>query len=141
MPVGKGSLKRVGLEKKSEIITLTPNNVVEILVDGVVCKNVTDNKKTEDSVKKYGVILPIIVEETAEGLKVIDGTKRVCALKTLGVKTVKAVVISDGKGISAELKKFEKKSLHPEDNSVRDVTGRTRFTKGKVFLEKVVKMS
>ena len=123
MPVGKGSLKRVGLEKKSEIITLTPNNVVEILVDGVVCKNVTDNKKTEDSVKKYGVILPIIVEETAEGLKVIDGAKRVCALKTLGVKTVKAVVISDGKGISAELKKFEKtvkvaekkeKSIHEE---------------------------
>ena len=123
MPVGKGSLKRVGLEKKSEIITLTPNNVVEILVDGVVCKTVTDNKKTEESVKKYGVILPIIVEETAEGLKVIDGTKRVCALKTLGVKTVKAVVISDGKGISAELKKFEKqvktsekkeKSIHEE---------------------------
>ena len=123
MPVGKGSLKRVGLEKKSEIITLTPNNVVEILVDGVVCKNVTDNKKTEDSVKKYGVILPIIVEETAEGLKVVDGAKRVCALKTLGVKTVKAVVISDGKGISAELKKFEKtvkvaekkeKSIHEE---------------------------
>ena len=123
MPVGKGSLKRVGLEKKSEIITLTPNNVVEILVDGVVCKNVTDNKKTEESVKKYGVILPIIVEETAEGLKVVDGAKRVCALKTLGVKTVKAVVISDGKGISAELKKFEKqlktsekkeKSIHEE---------------------------
>ena len=123
MPVGKGSLKRVGLEKKSEIITLTPNNVVEILVDGVVCKTVTDNKKTEESVKKYGVILPIIVEETAEGLKVVDGAKRVCALKTLGVKTVKAVVISDGKGISAELKKFEKqvktsekkeKSIHEE---------------------------
>ena len=123
MAVGKGSLKRVGLEKKSEIITLTPNNVVEILVDGVVCKNVTDNKKTEESVKKYGVILPIIVEETAEGLKVVDGAKRVCALKTLGVKTAKAVVISDGKGISAELKKFEKqlktsekkeKSIHEE---------------------------
>ena len=122
MPVGKGSLKRVGLEKKSEIITLTPNNVVEILVDGVVCKTVTDNKKTEESVKKYGVILPIIVEETSEGLKVVDGAKRLAALKSLGVKTVKAVVIEDGMAISTELKRFEKavKSSDKKEKSIHE---------------------
>ena len=36
---------------------------------------------------------------------------------------------------------MKKKSLHPEDNSIRDATGRTRLIKGKVLLEKVVKIS
>ena len=119
MPVGKGSLKRVALDKKSEMVTLIPNNVVDLAVESVITKDVTNNKKVIDSVKKYGVILPIIVEETSEGLKVVDGAKRLAALKSLGVKTVKAVVIEDGMAISTELKAVKssdkkEKSIHEE---------------------------
>ena len=111
MAVGKGSLSRVVAKtNKSEIVTLLPNNVVDLDVSAVTFKKVVDNEGMTQSVKTYGVILPIIVEETEKGLKVIDGAKRLTALKELGVKTVKAVVIkADGKKVSGELKRFEPK--------------------------------
>lgn len=109
MPVGKGSLKRVAEDKaKTEILKLNSNNVVEIDLSGVTAKRVTGNDQMVESVKKYGVILPIIVAEKDGGLVVIDGAKRVSALKKLGVKTVKAVVIADEKQVEKELKRFEK---------------------------------
>lgn len=111
MAVGKGSLNRVVAKtKKSEIVTLLPNNVVELDVSAITFKKVADNAGMTESVKAYGVILPIIVEDNNGKLKVIDGAKRLTALKELGVKTVKAVVVNaDGKKVSGELKKFEPK--------------------------------
>ena len=111
MAVGKGSLNRVVAKvKKSEIVTLLPNNVVDLDVTAITFKKVTDNKEMTESVKTYGVILPIIVEENEKGLKVIDGAKRLSALKELGVPTVKAVVLkSSAKEVCGELKKFAPK--------------------------------
>ena len=107
MAVGKGSLNRVSLAQKKEIVSLGLNNVIDVDVSAITFKKVSDNSKMTESVKAYGVILPVVVTETAKGLKAIDGAKRLTALKELGIPTVKAVVIKDGKTVSSELKKFE----------------------------------
>ena len=111
MAVGKGSLNRVVAKtKKSEIVTLLPNTIVDLELSQISFKKVADNKAMTESVKEYGVILPVIVEETEKGLKVIDGSKRLTALKELGATTVKAVVVkASGKKVTGELKKFEPK--------------------------------
>lgn len=111
MAVGKGSLNRVvSKAKKSEIVTLLPNTVVDLDISAIAFKKAADNGEMTESVKAYGVILPVIVEETDKGLKVIDGAKRLTALKELGVSTVKAVVVkADGKKVAGELKRFAPK--------------------------------
>lgn len=111
MAVGKGSLNRVTLAQKKEIVSLGLNNVIDVDVAVISFKKNTDNAKMTESVKNYGVILPIIVTETPKGLKVVDGAKRLTALKELGIPTVKAVIIEDGKTVSGELKKFEKQEV------------------------------
>ena len=111
MAVGKGSLNRVVAKaKKSEIVTLLPNTIVDLELSQITFKKAQDNQAMLESVKAYGIILPVIVEESEKGLKVLDGAKRLTALKELGVPTVKAVVVkSNGKKVSGELKKFEPK--------------------------------
>ena len=111
MAVGKGSLNRVVAKaKKSEIVTLLPNSIVDLEIAQINFKKVADNGAMLESVKAYGVILPVVVEETEKGLKVVDGAKRLTALKELGATTVKAVVVkASGKKVSGELKKFEAK--------------------------------
>ncbi|MBQ7373882.1 MAG: ParB-like nuclease domain-containing protein [Clostridia bacterium] len=109
MAVGKGSLNRVvAKSKKSEIVTLLPNNVVDVEISAIKFSPIKENSLMDESVKAYGVILPVIVAEVDGGLKLIDGAKRLTALKKLGVKTVKAVVLKESKDVSKELKKFEK---------------------------------
>ena len=112
MAVGKGSLNRVVAKtKKSEIVTLLPNSIVDLELSQIAFKKAQDNQEMLESVKAYGVILPVIVEETEKGLKVVDGAKRLTALKELGATTVKAVVVKEsGKKVSGELKKFEPKA-------------------------------
>jgi ParB-like chromosome segregation protein Spo0J len=129
MAVGKGSLNRVSLKnKKSEIVTLIPNNVVDIDVSAVSFKMVSDNEKMQESVKTFGVILPVIVEEGEKGLKVIDGAKRLTALKNLGVTTVKAVVINgNSKKVNAELKKFDKVEIIENNNVKNDDLHEEKF--------------
>lgn len=109
MAVGKGSLKRVVANSKKDIVSLATNSVVDLQLSSILFEEVVDGEMIE-SVKTYGVILPVIVEESEKGLKVIDGAKRLTALKNLGVQMVKAVVISgEGAKICGELKKFEPK--------------------------------
>ena len=111
MAVGKGSLNRVVAKaKKSEIVTLLPNSVVDLEVSSIAFKKVAENGAMTESVKAYGVILPVIVEESEKGLKIIDGAKRLTALSDLGISIVKAVVVkANGKKVTSELKKFEPK--------------------------------
>ena len=59
-----------------------------------------------ESIKGNGVILPVILVKDGESLKVVDGAKRLNALKELGVTSVKAVILGDdAKKVKAELKK------------------------------------
>ena len=109
MAVGKGSLKRVVANSKKDIVSLATNSVVDLQLSSILFEEVVDGEMIE-SVKTYGVILPVIVEESEKGLKVIDGAKRLTALKNLGVQMVKAVVISgEGAKICGELKSLSQK--------------------------------
>mgnify|MGYP004650210573 FL=1 len=119
MPVGKGSLKRATTatkEKKTaevvkqEIVALTENGVVEIDPKTVEFRTTRKNEKMIESVKKYGVILPVVVVKTDNGLKVVDGARRLTALTKLGIEKVKAVVLEgNGDQIRKELVKFSPK--------------------------------
>ena len=52
MAVGKGSLNRVVAKtKKSEIVTLLPNNVVDVEISAIKFSEVKDNALMEESVK------------------------------------------------------------------------------------------
>lgn len=112
MPVGKGSLKRVSASKKQEIVNvgkITENNIVEIDVSAIDFTSKRKNSAMKASVKAFGVLMPVIVSKSGDGFRAIDGEKRLTALKELGVKTVKAVIVEgDGKAIAAELRKFAK---------------------------------
>lgn len=109
MSVGKGSLKRAVAPKKDKIPSeVSENGVVDIDVDTLKFKKATDNALMLASVKTFGVLVPIIAVKDGDALKVVDGAKRLTALKELGKTTVKAVVLDeDGKKITAELKKFK----------------------------------
>ncbi|MBQ8726384.1 MAG: ParB-like nuclease domain-containing protein [Clostridia bacterium] len=109
MAVGKGSLKRVVANSKKDIVSLAGSSVVDVDLSTISFSEVQDSDVLA-SVKTYGVILPVVLEENSSALKVVDGAKRLTALKTLGAKTVKAVIISgDSAKICKELKKFEPK--------------------------------
>ena len=121
MSVGKGSLKRAATATATapKNTGLAKNNeVVELEISSLKFKKEKENAAMLASVKAFGVLLPIVVVKDGDNLKVIDGAKRLTALCELGVKTVKAVVSeSDGKKLSAELKKFkdDKKTVEKFD--------------------------
>ncbi len=113
MSVGKGSLKRAVAAKpivapKNETVF---GDVVEVEIDSLKFKKEKNNAVMLASVKAFGVLLPIIAVKDGDGLKVIDGSKRLSALSELGINKVKAVIVdADGKAIASELKKFKPKS-------------------------------
>ena len=121
MPVGKGSLKRATKatqEKKetktaettkNEISALTENNVIELDPACISFRTTRKNDKMIESVKKYGVILPVVVVKEGEGWKAVDGARRLTALVKLGVPKVKAVVLEgDAEAVRKEIAKFAK---------------------------------
>ena len=124
MSVGKGSLKRAVAPKSEKIAAgAADNGVVEVEIDALKFKKVKDNALMAASVKTFGVLVPIIAVKDGDELKVVDGAKRLTALKELGKNTVKAVVLDeDGKKVSAELKKFKvEKSQAPEKSAKIDI--------------------
>ena len=126
MPVGKGSLKRAVSAKtaeKNEIFNFIQNNVVDVEIANIKFKKAKDVDEMVNSINTYGVILPVIACQDGGTLKVVDGAKRLTALAKMGVKTVKAVIVnSDGKNISSEIAKFDKKvvkdDIHEEKFNV-----------------------
>ncbi len=110
MSVGKGSLKRAVSAKNnsSEKQKAVINAVVDFEIENISFNEVKD-EKMKLSIEKYGVILPVVLAKDKTGVKVVDGIKRISALKALGEKTVKAVVLDGGASkVKAELDKFGK---------------------------------
>ncbi|MBQ7642517.1 MAG: ParB N-terminal domain-containing protein [Clostridia bacterium] len=110
MAVGTGSLKRaagVKAKAKSEVVLLKDNGVVELEISSLEYKKEKNNSKMLSSVKAYGVIMPVIAVKKGDKFEVVDGNKRVNALKELGATTVKAVVVGDATEISRELALFK----------------------------------
>lgn len=118
MSVGKGSLKRASAQSKPAVKKVVcDNSILEVAVDTLLFQPVTVGGDLVKSVKTYGAILPVAVVRKGEQLAVIDGVKRVSALRELGVKTVKVIVLSGNeKEAARELKKFSAvpESIHEE---------------------------
>ena len=107
MAVGKDSLKRAVTKKKIEKEEVKPlNAVVEASIKDIAYRPAKACPTLVQSIKENGMLLPIVVVKDGEALKVVDGAKRLNALRELGISVVKAVVIEgDAKKIKAELKK------------------------------------
>ena len=108
MSIGKDSVKRAAATKK----TVKPAEkkaetaIAEVAVADISYRAGKACPALAESIKENGVILPVILVKDGETLKVIDGAKRLNALKELGVTSVKAVVLGgDAKKVKAELKK------------------------------------
>lgn len=106
MAVGLESVKRATSKTKTAAVKpLVVNDVVDVPVAELLFNEVKGCSSIKKSVKDVGVILPIVVVRTEKGLKVVDGAKRLTALKAAGATTVKAVIVNgDEKKIAAALK-------------------------------------
>ena len=109
MAVGKDSVKRAATKTKAaEVKPVIENNEVVVPIAELKFKEVKSCSAVKKSIQEVGVILPVIAVKTADGLKVIDGAKRLTALKSLGINSVKAVVVDkDEKKVKRALKATE----------------------------------
>ena len=108
MSIGKDSVKRAAATKKTAKHTekKAETTIAEVAVADISYRSGKACPALAESIKENGVILPVILVKDGESLKVVDGAKRLNALKELGVTSVKAVVLGgDAKKVKAELKK------------------------------------
>lgn len=109
MPIGKDSVKRAVTAKKTKKNSTSVNEsvLIDVAIADISYKSSKACPVLVESVKKNGVLLPIVAVKDGETLKLVDGAKRLNALKETGATTVKAVLVDgDVKKIKAELKKF-----------------------------------
>ena len=125
MPVGKGSIKRATetvAENTEKPVNTIENNIVEIGIADLKFKKCEAGKELTESIKKYGMILPVVAVKDGEILKVADGAKRLSACKELGVSAVKVIIVSGStvKEITAALQKSVKpvENIHEEKFNV-----------------------
>ena len=126
MSIGKNSIARAvnsTAPAKKEVKPASKNKEIVILSVAVAdIKSVkgfyTKEKAQEElvlSIKEKGIIEPLFVASTADGkFYLLDGALRLDAAKTLGLKTVSAVVIAvadepEARAIYKELKNTAKK--------------------------------
>lgn len=108
MSIGKDSVKRAATAKKTvKHAEKTAETVIaEVAVADISYRSGKACPALAKSIKENGVIMPVVLVKDGETLKVVDGAKRLNALKELGVTSVKAVVLGgDAKKVKAELKK------------------------------------
>ena len=125
MSVGKGSLKRASAQAKPAAKkVICDNTVLDVAIGSLVFQPVVVSGDFVKSVKTYGAILPVAVVRRGEQLAVVDGVKRVSALKELGVETVKVIVLSGNeKDAERELKKFSAVPASIHEEKFKAVTG------------------
>ena len=108
MSIGKDSVKRAATAKKTvKHAEKTAETVIaEVAVSDISYRSGKACPALAKSIKENGVIMPVVLVKDGETLKVVDGAKRLNALKELGVTSVKSVILGgDAKKVKAELKK------------------------------------
>ncbi len=118
MALGLDSVKRATSKTKTAAVKpIVINDAVDVPVNELLFKEVGNCAAVKKSVKEFGTILPVVAVRTADGLKVVDGAKRLTALKAAGAKTAKVVVLDgDEKKIAAALRVCDDK---PRDKAVK----------------------
>lgn len=56
-----------------------------------------------ESVRRFGVVTPVVIVEDAGGLRVVDGRRRIAAARAAGVDALSAVIYPAGEGLPADL--------------------------------------
>lgn len=106
MAVGKSSLVRankgVNVQKTIDKKVVLDNAICDVDVNDFIYGDVKADAKLLKSVETYGLICPVVAVKSGDKLEVVDGSKRISALKVLGVKTAKTVIAT---GNATELKK------------------------------------
>lgn len=97
MSIGKDSVKRAAATKKTakHAEKKAETTIAEVAVADISYRSGKACPALAESIKENGVILPVILVKDGESLKVVDGAKRLNALKELGVTSVKAVILGD----------------------------------------------
>ncbi len=108
MSIGKDSVKRAVTTKKTVKAEekKAETALAEVAVADISYRSGKACPALAKSIKENGVILPVVLVKDGESLKVVDGAKRLNALKELGLTSVEAVILGgDAKKVKAELKK------------------------------------
>lgn len=120
MAVGKSSLLKAsnGLNERKVVAKSVTESGYATLIDINEFAKTTAkaDEKLIKSIKEYGVIVPCVAVKSGDKLKVIDGAKRIDALKTLNVKSVPTVIANfNGEELKKELNKFAVKTNKSEN--------------------------
>ncbi|HQN74009.1 MAG TPA: ParB/RepB/Spo0J family partition protein [bacterium] len=78
-------------------------------------------KDLAESIKKNGIMQPLIVRKKGDKYELIDGHRRALAAKSIGLETVPALIIEadDKKAqLTSVLSNLERKNLHPIEKAI-----------------------
>ncbi|HZW85293.1 MAG TPA: ParB/RepB/Spo0J family partition protein, partial [Nitrososphaerales archaeon] len=75
-----------------------------------------DLAELEGSIERHGLLQPLIVRSSEEGYEVIAGNRRLAAVRSLGLKSVPAVVVEADDRSAFEMslvENIQRKTLNP----------------------------
>ena len=114
MAVGKSSLVRAnnGLKSQKTIDkkAVLENAICDVQINALIFEETSPCNEMVESIKTYGLICPVVAVKYQDKLIVIDGAKRVSALKSMNINDVKVVVVNgDADSLKEELLKYKSK--------------------------------
>lgn len=117
MSIGSASIRRASgamnkTDKKTEKPAFSATSVLaDVELDKISAEEVQASEELVKSVKKYGVLQPVVLLDDGGKLKLVSGNARVAAARSAGMQQIKAVVITlEGTGASVARKDLFKRS-------------------------------
>jgi len=113
--IPKGEQKEKGLVVEMDIESLTPNLFQP--------RKSFDKEKMEElkgSIKKHGIIQPVVVRKMANGFEVVAGERRLKAAKEIGLKKIPAIIRSINNEKSLEIalvENIQREDLNPVEQA------------------------
>jgi ParB family chromosome partitioning protein len=113
--IPKAELKEKGLIIEMDVESLTPNLFQPR-------KNFNKEKMEElkGSIKKHGIIQPVVVRKMANGYEIVAGERRLKAVKEIGLKKIPAIIKSVNNEKSLEIalvENIQREDLNPVEQA------------------------